>query len=178
MKEVSNNVAYSNQKQPDFDTNERAATYISSVINFSQQPELGVAKVKRQAETTTSPTTTSKVSSEEDDDTVEQPESNPTEKPKTKITIDFLGDNASPPFGRNPFQIAQNLPGNLFNIGLTAARKTAQNAVDFGSNQFTTISEAARNTAGGFGHLFSSGSTSMFCKMFLESPGCKFQLGD
>lgn len=168
---------YSNQKQPDLDSNEKAATYISSVINFSQQPE-GL-KVKRQAETTTTtpPTTTLETSKEEDDETVEQPESNSTEKPKTKITIDFLGNNASPPFGRNPFQIAQNLPGNLFKIGLTAARKTAQNAVDFGSNQFTTIGEAARNTAGGFGHLFSSGSTSLFCRMFLESPGCKFHFG-
>lgn len=164
---------HSTQEEPN--SNEKAVTYVSSVINFGQQSEPGIPKVKRQAETTTSPTTTPE--DEDEDDTVEQPESNTTEKPKTKITIDFLGDNDSPPFGRNPFQIAQNLPGNLFKIGLTAARKTAQNAVDFGSNQFTTISEAARNTAGGFGHLFSSGSTSLFCKMFLESPGCKFQFG-
>lgn len=160
---------HSTQEEP----NEKAVTYVSSVINFSQQPERRVPKVKRQAETTTPPTTTSEFSNE--DDTVEQPET--TEKPKTKITIDFLGDNASPPFGRNPFQITQNLPGNLFKIGLTAARKNAQNAVDFGSNQFTTISEAGRNTAGGFGHLFSSGFTSLFCKMFLQGPGCKFLFG-
>ncbi|XP_066149339.1 uncharacterized protein [Euwallacea fornicatus] len=157
-------------------TDQQSSVQISTVINFEQDPRRipkSVLRTKRQESNSTAP---------DDDEPFFDEIPSTTQQPpvtsKTRISIDLgdtptSSDEDSSSF-KPPFRIFNIInPGKIFNTGVVAARKTAQNAVEFASKQVVTVSEAMRNIASDIGRKLNFRST--ICRVLLGEPGCKFE---
>ncbi|XP_066262124.1 uncharacterized protein [Euwallacea similis] len=158
-------------------TDHQSSVHVSSVINFEQDPH----RIPKAAIRTKRQSSNSTISDDNDEpffDEIPSTTEQPPVTSKTRISIDLgnaptSSEEDSSSF-KPPFRIFNIInPSKIFNTGVVAARKTAQNAVEFASKQVVTVGEAVRNIASDIGRKLNFRST--ICKVLLGKPDCKFE---